>query len=127
MRNPHVTGSIAPSPETTITLDYHAFGFASTSDCFYQVNGQPRNAGGYGINRQTGSFVGQEIDLVATPTFKTYGSIQAGYGHFFAGDYAKHFRSGSGRGATNANFAYARATFNSWWNRRTQPSGSNIN
>ena len=112
MRNPHVTGSIAPAQGATITLDYHAFWLATTSDFFYQVNGQPRNTGGYGISPQAGSFVGQELDLVATYAFKTYGSIQAGYGHFFVGDYVNYSLSAPGRGATDANFVYAQATFN---------------
>ena len=74
---------------------------------YYVVNGRTAP-----INPQAGSFVGQELDLVATYAFKTYGSIQAGYGHFFVGDYVNYSLSAPGRGATDANFVYAQATLN---------------
>ena len=112
MRNPHLAASVAPAKSTTVTLDYNAFWLTTTSDYFYQVNGQPRTTGGYGINPAAGNFVGQEIDLVATYTVKTYGSIQAGYGHFFVGNYVKYSLSAPGRGATDANFVYAQALLN---------------
>jgi hypothetical protein len=102
--------SIKPVKGLMITADYHAFWLADTSDYFYQANGRPRTAG-YGINANAGSFVGHEVDLVATYTYKTYGSVQAGYGHFFVGDYVNDSLASLG-GATDANWAYVQLLFN---------------
>ena len=66
---------------------------------------------GYGINTGAGSFVGHGVDLVATYTYKTYGSVQAGYGHFFVGDYVNDSLASLG-GATDADWAYLQLLFN---------------
>ncbi len=111
IHNARLATSLKPSSKLTLTADYHAFWLADTHDNFYQVNGAPRTTGGYGINSGAGSFVGTELDLVATYAIKPYATMQAGYGHFFVGDYVKNSLAASG-GSKDANFFYAQMTFN---------------
>ncbi|MBU6401651.1 MAG: alginate export family protein [Verrucomicrobia bacterium] len=109
--------SIKPLHQLTVTGDYHSFWLANTHDSFYTVAGLrrgglgPTPAGGYGINPNYGSYVGSELDLVATYAVKSYASAQLGFGHFFVGDYVKSSLAGLG-GATDANWVYVQMLFN---------------
>lgn len=105
-----LAASLKPARQFTLTADYHAFWLADSQDYFYQVNGAARTTGGYGINAAAGSFVGSEIDLVGTYAIKPYAVVQAGFGHFFAGDYVKASLAGSGR-SQDANWVYLQTTF----------------
>ena len=105
------SASLKPHQQLSLTLDYHAFWLADTHDSFYQVNGAPRNTGGYGINPSAGGFVGHELDLVASYAPKSYATLQAGYGHFFTGEYVRDSLAPVG-GATDANWFYLQAVFN---------------
>jgi hypothetical protein len=104
------TGSIKPLKKLTLTLDYHAFWLTDTSDFFYQVNGSARRTGGYGINPGAGNFVGSEIDIVATYAVTRWASAQAGYGHFFVGDYVTDTLTNDQ--AEDADFFYAQVVLN---------------
>jgi hypothetical protein len=106
------SASARPCKPVTLTLDYHAFLLADTHDSFYTVAGARRSTGGYGINPGYGSYVGSEVDLVATWTVKKFGSIQAGYGRFFVGDYVKQSLSSPAAGAADANWVYLQTVFN---------------
>ena len=106
-----VATSLKPLNKLTMTADYHAFWLADTHDAFYQVNGAARSSGGYGIKPGAGSYVGSEVDIVATYAIKPYAGVQAGYGHFFIGDYVKDSLATSG-GSHDANWVYAQTTFN---------------
>lgn len=110
LHNVRLSGSLKPLKKLTITTDYHAFWMANTSDFFYQVNGAPRSTGGYGINPGAGSYIGSEIDVIATYTIKPYANAQLGYGHFFIGDYVKD--SLAGGPARDADWVYAQLGFN---------------
>lgn len=103
--------ALKPSNKLTVTADYHVFWLADRNDFFYQVNGAPRTSGGYGINPNAGSHAGSEIDLVATYTIRPFAVAQAGYGHFFAGDYVEASLRGAG-GAADADFAYVQLVLN---------------
>ncbi len=117
--------SIKPSKTLTVTADYHLFMLASDQDAFYTVNGTARgpvNAAGRGIasigagtgysaNTSNGKFVGSEIDVIATYPMKSYLIAQAGYGHFFAGDYIADSLSKLG-GAADADWFYVQLVFN---------------
>ena len=111
------SSSLRPLKQLTVTLDYHAFWLADTHDSFYTVAGArrgglaPTPAGGYGINPNYSSYVGSEVDLIATYAIQSYAILQAGYGHFFVGDYVKGSLAGLG-GATDANYLYAQFMFN---------------
>jgi len=101
---------IKPLAKLTLSLDFHAFFLAETSDLFYQVNGTPRTTGGYEVNNNAGNYVGSEIDFVGTYAIKPYASFQAGYGHFFVGDYVKN--SLIATGSKDAGWAYLQLVFN---------------
>jgi hypothetical protein len=105
-----LTTSLKPVKQLTLTADYHAFWLASTQDSFYQINGAPRSSGGYGIKPGAGDYVGSEVDVVAAYAIKSYASVQAGYGHFFTGEYVNNSLAATG-GAKDANWFYAQMTF----------------
>jgi hypothetical protein len=111
MQDVHLSGSVQVVKPLTLSLDGYAFWLATTSDDFYQGNGGARTTGGYGIHPGYGSFVGTELDLVATWSFTSFASLQGGYAHFFAGDYVKDSLSAHG-GATDADYIFGQLTFN---------------
>jgi hypothetical protein len=110
IHNVRLTSAVKPVKGLTVTLDYHLFWLADTSDSFYAVNGAARSTGGYGINPGNGRFAGSEIDLVATYVLKNWLNAQAGYGHFFRGDYVKE--SLSATGSQDADWFYAQVAIN---------------
>jgi hypothetical protein len=110
VHNPRLSLSARPAKKVSITADLHAFWLADTEDFFYQANGSPRNTGGYGLPPGAGSFVGSEIDLVVTWELARWAGFQAGYGHFFRGDYVQDTFRGSG-GSRDADWAYVQAAF----------------
>jgi hypothetical protein len=107
----HLTGSIKPVKKLAVKLDGYCFWLANTQDYFYQANGNPRRTGGYGINPNAGNYVGSELDVIATYNITPFTYVQAGYGHFFVGDYVKNTLATHG-GATDANFVFAQLYFN---------------
>jgi hypothetical protein len=110
MHDVRVAASIKPLKKLTVTLDYHNFWLANTHDYFYQVSGLPRRTGGYGINPDAGSYVGSEVDLVGAYAITSYASVQAGYGHFFTGDYVKNTLESVG--SSDANWVYVQLQVN---------------
>jgi hypothetical protein len=110
------TSSIKPLPRLQLQADAHAFWLADSHDNFYAVNGARRGGigtgggSGYGINANYSTFVGSEVDLIATYTFAPYAGLQVGYGHFFRGDYIK--QSLAKVGSADANWLYIQSTFN---------------
>ncbi len=109
--DPYFKASIVPLKGLSVALTYNAFWLASTSDFFYQVNGVPRTSGGYGIHPQNGSFAGQEVDLITTYQPKPFVQLQAGFGHYFTGDYVDQTFQTSG-GSHDANWVYLQAQLN---------------
>lgn len=109
-------GAMKPAKGLTLTLDYHLFWLADTADYFYQANGAARTGGGVGTgytrNSGNGNFAGSEIDLVASYALKSWANVQAGYGHFFVGDYVKQSLSSPSFGAADANWVYVQASLN---------------
>jgi hypothetical protein len=110
IHNGRLASSWKPMRKLTLTGDYHAFWLADTRDYFYQVNGAPRTAGGYGLHPEAGSYVGSEINFVASYALRPYMNVQGGYGHFFTGSYVRDVL-GSGR-ARDADWIYSQLTFN---------------
>ncbi len=106
-----LTTSLKPLAKLTLQADYHAFWLAEKSDFFYQVNGAPRTAGGYGINTGSGSYIGSEVDAIATYAITSYANAQLGYGHFFVGDYVEGSLAPVG-GAKDADFVYLQLLVN---------------
>ena len=118
MHNLRATASIKPCPKLTVTADYHMFWLADTHDSFYNVSGAPRTGGGvgtgtgYAINSTYSSFVGSEIDLIATFAIKPFAMLQAGYGHFFVGKYVQQSLAAPAFGSHDADWLYGQVTFN---------------
>ncbi len=112
--------SAKPLPRLSAAIEYHAFWLADSSDSLYNVGGARRgtlssNNGtgtGYGINPTYGSYVGSEIDFVVGYALTRFASLEAGYGHFFVGDYIDQSLSASTHGSTDADWAYLQATIN---------------
>jgi hypothetical protein len=111
MQDLHLAASIKPLPHLTVKLDGYAFWLADTHDYFYSANGAARKTGGYGLNPAAGSYVGSELDLVGNYAITSYASVQAGFGHFFSGDYPVASLAAHG-GATDANYVFAQFYFN---------------
>ena len=110
LHNVRFTASARPVKGLTLTADYHLFWLAETSDFFYSVSGAARKTGGYNIKPANGSFIGSELDLIATYAVKKFGALQAGYGHFFRGEYVKE--SLVVTGSQDADWVYLQAVLN---------------
>lgn len=110
MHEVRFNASIKPLKGVSLAADYRLFWLADTSDYFYTVSGQPRRSGGYGIRPGNDSFVGSELDLLANYKVSTFGNLQAGYGHFFRGEYVTDTLGTTG--SKDANWVYVQALLN---------------
>jgi hypothetical protein len=108
---PYLKASVTPMKGLSVALTYNVFWLPNTDDFFYQVSQAPRGGGGYGIHPQNGNFAGQELDLVATYQPTKYLQFQAGFGHFFTGDYVNQTFENLG-GSEDANWGYLQAQIN---------------
>ncbi len=111
IHNARLASSVKPFKDLTLTADYHAFWLAADSDFFYQASGAPRNSGGYGIKANEGSYIGSEVDFIASYNVCKGAAMQAGYGHFFVGNYVKKSLSATS-GATDADWVYLQMILN---------------
>jgi hypothetical protein len=117
---PRFYASVKPTPRTTLLAELHLYWLADTSDNFYTITGARRGAGavqtaaqqgtGYGINPNAGSYVGSQVDLIANWALSPYIGLEAGYAHFFRGDYIKD--SLAKIGSTDAEWIYVQTTIN---------------
>ena len=114
MHIPHLSASLKPTKKLTLSADYRLYWLWSTSDYLYPISGSGRNdlSTGYGIHPNYSSFVGTELDLVASYAIKPWWTVDAGYGHFFVGDYIKESVGSvpANGGAMDANFFYVQTT-----------------
>jgi len=112
IHNIRFMSSIAPVKNLSLSLQGHLFWLADTHDSFYTVGGArrgglaPTSGKGYGINAGNDSFVGSEIDLVGTYKICPGAALQAGYGHFFVGDYVEQSLANPLVGSHDADFLY---------------------
>ncbi len=115
MHIPRLSASFHPLKHLTLSADYRAFWLWDTNDYLYPISGSGRNNAttGYGIHPNYDSFVGTELDLVASYDFQSWWNVQAGYGHFFVGTYIKQSVGAipANGGATDANFVYVQTSF----------------
>lgn len=111
--------TLKPHPRLSLAFEGHLFWLANTHDNFYNVGGAPRGGtaatplgNGYGVNSRYSSYVGSEMDVIAGYAITRYAQIEAGYGHFFVGDYVKSSLSAPTHGSTDADYVYAQLTLN---------------
>ncbi|MCX7826788.1 MAG: alginate export family protein, partial [Verrucomicrobiae bacterium] len=76
----------------------------------YRANGVTRVRPLNTAARQAGEYVGSEVDLTVTYAPFKWLKLQAGYSHFWAGDYVKDTASGL-NGNDGADFGYLQTTF----------------
>lgn len=109
---------LKPHSRLSLALEGHGFWLADTHDSFYNVGGGARGGTGttpgtgYGVNPTYGSYVGSELDLIAGYALTRFAQLEAGYGHFFVGDYIESSLSAPSRGSTDANFFYLQLNVN---------------
>lgn len=94
-----------PVVKLKVALNFQVFWLPSTEDFSYMVNQAARTTGGYGIRPDNRSRFGQEIDLILSYPLLKHGAVEAGYGHFFTGDYVNESLAQTG-GAKDANWYY---------------------
>jgi hypothetical protein len=101
-----------------MAVEGHGFWLANTHDNFYNVGGAPRGGiaatpgTGYGINPSYSAFVGTEVDVIAGYAVTRYAQLEAGYGHFFVGDYIRQSLSAPAVGSRDADYVYLQANIN---------------
>lgn len=113
-RNLHEFGALLsakPTKSLELETGFHALWLADTADYWYRSNGistlRTKTPDGRDVRTIGASnFAGEEIDLVATYNFTRNIKLQAGYSHFFAGDYLADTGPSS-----DADFAYVMTTF----------------
>ena len=104
IHNPAVSVSVQPAKNLTAKLDYHLFWLAETGDAWYRANAVTQVRP---ITPGASSYVGSEVDFTLTWKPTKFLGLQAGYSHFFAGDYLE--ASGA---SDDADFGYLMATVN---------------
>ena len=94
-----------PIKAVTLKAEYHGFWLANTNDVWYRANGttavRPLNT----LAREASNYAGSEVDVTAQWSVNKHLAVEAGYSHFFAGDYL----SDTGR-SDDADFGYVQAT-----------------
>jgi hypothetical protein len=118
IHNARVIFQLKPHKQVSLSLEGHAFWLAETTDNFYNVGGGPRGGvaatpgTGYGINPNYSNFVGNELDLIVGYAVNRWAQLEAGYGHFFTGDYIEQSLSAPAFGARDADYVYLQASIN---------------
>lgn len=118
LHNIRAIAQIKPHPRLSVALEGHLFWLADTSDNLYTAAGTPRGGTGatpgtgYGINPNYSSYVGSEVDLIAGYALTRFAQLEAGYAHFFTGDYIEQSLSAPTRGSTDANWLYVQLNVN---------------
>jgi hypothetical protein len=113
IHNPSVSMIVKPWKPVSLRMDCLAFWLADSHDLLYPESGAGRLGNGYGRNPQFNSFVGTELDILASYQPVSWGELQCGYGHFFTGKYIRQSVNSvpANGGATDANWIYLQAKF----------------
>ncbi len=104
LHNPALSFRAQPTKQLTVEAAAHAFWLATTDDAWYRANGVTKVRP---ITPSANSYVGSEIDLVATYKPAKFLTLLAGYSHFFAGDYLHDTGPDD-----DADFGYVQAVIN---------------
>ncbi|MBN8248205.1 MAG: hypothetical protein J0L84_12265, partial [Verrucomicrobia bacterium] len=67
--------------------------------------GAARTTGGYGIRPDNQAHLGQELDLILNYPVKKWFNVEAGFGHYFTGQYVDESLANTG-GSHDANWYY---------------------
>lgn len=104
LHNTEVSFRVNPMKTVSAELDFHSFWLASTDDYWYRANGLTTVRP---LTQNASNFVGTELDFVLNWNVNRHLNLQAGYCHFFCGDYVSDTGPSDG-----ANFGYVMATLN---------------
>lgn len=104
IHNPSINLTLKPNTRITIKAAYHWFFLFTNEDAWYRANAIATNAPLNANARRASTFAGSEFDLVGTYAYSKWLSFQAGYSHFFTGDYLDDARPGAD--ADDADFFY---------------------
>ncbi|NJL18794.1 MAG: alginate export family protein [Bdellovibrionaceae bacterium] len=104
IHNPSINLTLKPNTQITLKAAYHWFFLHTNEDAWYRANAVAVNQPVSAAARNAGSFVGSELDLTGSYAFTKWLSFQAGYAHFFSGDYLQEARP-AGNG-DDADFFY---------------------
>ncbi len=108
--------SLKPHPRLNVTFMGNFLWLANTHDNFYTSAGAPRGGvaatpgNGFGANPNYSSYVGSELSAFAGWAITGWAQVEAGYGHFFHGDYLSQTWSAPGFGTRDADFGYLQLT-----------------
>ena len=97
--------TLKPAKRLTVTVLGNAYWLADTHDYLYNAAGAPRTTAGYSNHSTYNPFVGTEVTVIAGYAVTKFALVEAGYGHFFSGDYVDQSQAING-GSRDANFAY---------------------
>jgi hypothetical protein len=107
IHDPELSLRVTPVKKVTVQVDGHAFWLATNEDVWYRANGvttvRPLNAAA----RNASTYAGSELDLTVVYAPCKQLALQAGYSHFFAGDYLRDTGAHD-----DADFGYVMATLN---------------
>ena len=96
---------VQPVKAVTLKAEYHAFWLATTDDVWYRANGVTPVRTLTPQARKASNYAGSEVDILAQWVVTKYFTVEAGYSHFFAGDYLDDTGP-----ADDADFGYVMAT-----------------
>ena len=85
------TASITPRKNLTFSCDYHYLTLASDADAWYYGTGSPSRLARTG---GSGTYLGQEVDLLVKWNISKEFELFAGYAHFFGGSVVADTRPG---------------------------------
>lgn len=111
--SPSINFTVTPLRRLTLRTDYFLYWLADTHDLSYAEAGKGRTANGYGVHPEFSSYFGSEVDVVATYAVAHCLNLQAGYSHFFVGDYVTQSVNSvpANGGAVDADFFYLQTKF----------------
>lgn len=112
--SPSFNLTVKPVKSVTVRADYFLFWLADTHDLSYAEIGKGRTANGYGLHPSYSSFLGSEFDLLVNYMPRPWLALQAGYSHFFVGDYLTESleRVTANGGAVDADYFFVLAKLN---------------
>ena len=105
MHDAAFNAKIQPCKQMWIQAEYHTFWLASTDDVWYRSNGSSAVRPLTPAARTASNYAGSELDLVVNWAVRKELTLQAGFAHFFAGDYLKDTGAHD-----DADFGYVQAT-----------------